>query len=87
VLLHVIEDGMDPSQALAAPRVHHQWYPDALLVEPFLLSPEVRAALEARGHGIREIGAMGNAMAIWRRADGMLEGAADPRGEGNALAW
>lgn len=87
VLMHVIADGMDPSEALAAPRVHHQWYPDALFVEPFLLSPEVRAVLEGRGHEIRPIGSMGNAMAIWRRHDGVLEGAADPRGEGDAVGW
>jgi len=84
VLLHVVRDGMDPSEALAAPRVHHQWYPDALEVEPFLLSPEVRAALVKRGHAIEDAAMMGNAMAIWRRGDGVLEGAADPRGEGTA---
>jgi gamma-glutamyltranspeptidase/glutathione hydrolase len=88
VLLHVIVDGMDPSEALAAPRIHHQWMPDVLEVERFLLSPETRRELEKRGHHIEERGRMGNAMAIWRRDDGqggVLEGAADPRGEGSAL--
>jgi len=84
VLLHVIDDHMNPSEALAAPRVHHQWYPETLSVEPMLLSPEVRAALEKRGHVLEDSGLMGNAMAIWRRADGVLEGAADPRWEGTA---
>lgn len=84
VLLHVVFDGMNPSEALAAPRVHHQWYPDELQVEAFLLSPEVRAALVARGHVVADVAMMGNAMAIWRRDDGVLEGAADPRGEGTA---
>ncbi len=84
VLLHVVDDHMNPSEALAAPRVHHQWYPETLMVEPLLLSPEVRAALEKRGHVIEDSGPMGNAMAIWRRADGILEGAADPRWEGTA---
>ncbi len=84
VLLHVVDDDMNPSEALAAPRVHHQWYPDKLMVEAFLLSPETRAALDKRGHVIEDVGPMGNAMAIWRRADGALEGAADPRGEGSA---
>lgn len=84
VLLHVVDDHMNPSEALAAPRVHHQWYPEELMLEPLLLSPEVRAALEKRGHVLEESGLMGNAMAIWRRADGVFEGAADPRGEGTA---
>lgn len=84
VLLHVVRDGMNPSEALSAPRVHHQWYPDVLRVEPFALTPEVRAALERRGHMLEVGPMMGNAMAIWRRPDGVLEGAADPRGEGTA---
>ncbi|MFO0748751.1 MAG: gamma-glutamyltransferase [Myxococcota bacterium] len=84
VLLHVVDDGMDPSEALGAPRIHHQWYPDQLECERFALTPEVKAALEKRGHKVVEGGMMGNAMAIWRRADGVLEGAADPRGEGSA---
>jgi gamma-glutamyltranspeptidase/glutathione hydrolase len=84
VLVHVIEDGMNPAEALGAPRVHHQWYPEHLWVEPFAVTPEVRAALERRGHVLHDGPMMGNAMAIWRRADGRLEGAADPRGEGSA---
>jgi gamma-glutamyltranspeptidase/glutathione hydrolase len=84
VLLHVVEDGMNPADALGAPRVHHQWYPEHLWVEPFTLSPEARASLTKRGHTLHDGPMMGNAMAIWKRADGVLEGAADPRGEGSA---
>jgi len=84
VLLRVVDDGLDPAEALGAPRMHHQWYPDRLEVEPFGLAPETRARLEALGHAVHLGGFMGNAMAIWRRADGVLEGAADPRGEGSA---
>jgi gamma-glutamyltranspeptidase/glutathione hydrolase len=84
-LLRVVVDGLDPAAALGAERVHHQWYPDELMVEGGALSPETARALTARGHRLRLVPDMGNAMVLWRHADGRLEGAADPRGEGAAL--
>ena len=84
-LLRLVVDGLDAASALGAERVHHQWYPDELMVEATALSPETEAALRARGHALRVVPDMGNAMVLWRRADGTLEGAADPRGEGAAL--
>jgi len=85
VFLRVVDDHMNVSEALGAPRIHHQWYPDKLEVERFTLTPETQKALVAKGHDVVESPwFMGNAMAIWRRADGVLEGAADPRGEGSA---
>jgi gamma-glutamyltranspeptidase/glutathione hydrolase len=84
-ILRVMQDGLDASSALAAPRVHHQWHPDALMVEDTALSPETAQALRRRGHALQPVAPMGNAMILWRRPDGRLEGAADPRGEGAAL--
>jgi gamma-glutamyltranspeptidase / glutathione hydrolase len=43
--------------------------------------------LEQRGHSIERRGYWGNANAIQQRADGSLEGAADPRGEGTAQGF
>ncbi|MEZ4265654.1 MAG: gamma-glutamyltransferase [Myxococcota bacterium] len=83
-ILGVVDFKMDVSEAVGAPRVHHQWYPDQLVWERLGLSPDTRKALEARGHKLREISGMGNAMAVWRADDGTLSGAADPRGEGDA---
>ena len=37
-------------QAIAAPRLHHQWLPDLIRYEPGAVPPDVRAALEAEGH-------------------------------------
>jgi gamma-glutamyltranspeptidase/glutathione hydrolase len=77
-------DGMALDRALATPRIHHQWKPDRILAEPGALSPETRAALEARGHAVRESeGPFGNPQAV--RVDpgtGFREAASDPRGEG-----
>lgn len=52
VLLNVIEHGMTIQEAVNAPRIHHQWLPDQITVEPFALSPDTQALLEAMGHKI-----------------------------------
>jgi len=53
--------------------------------------PGVIAALRAAGHDIEEIGAfdevMGHAGALVRHPDGLLEGAADPRSDGQVAAF
>ncbi len=84
VLIHMLDDGYNAAEAVGSPRIHHQWFPDRLDVERQALSPEARTLLEKRGHAMNEVSPMGNAMAIWRRSDGRIEGAADPRGEGQA---
>ena len=48
-LLNVIDFGLDPSEALAQPRFHHQWVPDELSVEAGIPA-DVQDALRARGH-------------------------------------
>lgn len=88
VIIAMVDDGFDASEAVGAPRIHHQWYPEHLDLERHAAPDEIRDLLKKRGHKLNIGGAvpvMGNAMAIWRRADGLLEGAADPRGEGAAL--
>ncbi len=84
---HLVDDGMSLAQALAAPRLHHQWHPDALRVEPNGLEAETARALTALGHRLDVAEhPWGNANAVLRRADGMWESASDPRYDGVALA-
>jgi len=45
---------MAPQEAVDAPRIHHQWLPDEVFVEPHALSPDTEALLEAMGYRIRE---------------------------------
>jgi gamma-glutamyltranspeptidase/glutathione hydrolase len=66
------------------PRIHHQWLPDRVEVEPDALAPETRTALEARGHRIVVTEKLGEVHAVRRLADGSFEAAADPRGPGSA---
>ncbi len=82
IALNVIEFGMDARQALAAPRIHHQWKPDVLYHEDGF-SPDSLRLLEARGHRPEFRESNNDAMAV-KYADGWMEGAADPRREGSA---
>ncbi len=68
-------------------RIHHQYLPDEIQYEPGALSASQRAALEERGHRLREQErAWGNMQAVvWDRAAGRVEAASDERGIGAAL--
>jgi gamma-glutamyltranspeptidase/glutathione hydrolase len=87
VISNIIDYGMGLADAVAAPRVHHQHLPDLLDVEPGGLPHDVIRALEARGHDVAERAeTWGDVQAVMVRDDGRLEGAADPRRGGVALA-
>jgi len=81
VIINVIDFDMDISQAIAQPRFHHQWLPDAILWEPFGVSKETRAELERRGHRFADKPmAIGDAQAIAvDPRDGTRQAASDPR--------
>ena len=87
-IVNVVDHGMDVGEAVGRGRTHHQWYPDILMTEKRVLAPDVREALIGMGHHVgptpMHIHSIGNAMILWRRPDGLLTGAADPRGEGTA---
>lgn len=87
VILNVLEYNMDAGAAVSAPRLHHQWLPDQLRVEPFGLDAATLEDLRRRGHQIKEQSPWGNANAIVVTPDGSLEGAADPRREGSANGY
>jgi gamma-glutamyltranspeptidase/glutathione hydrolase len=50
ILLGVIDYGLDIQQAVNAPRFHHQWMPDRILLERFGFSPDTLKTLAERGH-------------------------------------
>jgi len=87
VISNLVDHGMGLADAVAAPRVHHQHLPDRIDVEPGGLPQEVVRALEERGHAVAERPQpWGDAQAVRVAAHGRLEGAADPRRGGVALA-
>ncbi|GAA6621252.1 gamma-glutamyltransferase [Scytonema sp. NUACC26] len=87
VILNVLEYNMDAGSAVSAPRIHHQWLPDELKVEPLGLDALTITELQRRGHKIQQTAPWGNINTIIVAPDGTLEGAADPRGEGSAKGY
>ena len=87
IVLNVLVYDMNVGEAVSAPRVHHQWLPDRLMVEKGGFDAATLDELRRRGHMIREAEGWGNANAIVLTSDGWLEGAADRRGEGVAKGF
>lgn len=87
ILLNVLEYKQDVGTAVAAGRIHHQWLPDKVNVDPWGFDPATLAELRRRGHTIEQREYWGNANAIQQLPDGRLEGTADPRGEGVAKGF
>jgi len=88
VVLNVLDHGMGAAQAVASPRIHHQWLPDNVRFETGALSDEVAAALRAMGHkGLNGAGfGIGDANTIVK--DGpVLEGVSDPRSVGGVAGF
>lgn len=52
ILINVIDHHMNIQQAIDAPRVHHQWFPDEIKIESFGMSSDTQKALEFLGHKI-----------------------------------
>ena len=77
MLVTVIDHGMNIADASSQPRIHHQWYPDQLLLESGF-SPDTLRLLEARGHVIKPSRSMGSLQSVAIRDD-VFRGASDPR--------
>jgi gamma-glutamyltranspeptidase/glutathione hydrolase len=88
-ILNVIDHGLTIAESIEAGRIHHQWLPDVTAVEMRAMSPDTRTLYEGFGHSIRDVGAIGAAMGVYRDpATGVLSGAADSRAEdGGAVSY
>lgn len=82
VMLNLIVFGMTPKAAVTARRIHHQWMPNHIWVEPGM-DKALRQALKALGHELHEQSRFSAAQVIVR-ADGSVHGAADPSKGGRA---
>jgi gamma-glutamyltranspeptidase/glutathione hydrolase len=80
VIINVIDHKMNIQDAVIAPRVHSQWLPDELVIEPLGLPSDLINNLMMKGHTVRKGSFMGEVQAIFMDAkQGMLFGAIDPR--------
>ncbi|MEJ2539245.1 MAG: gamma-glutamyltransferase [Gemmatimonadota bacterium] len=79
VILNLTTFGMDLPEAVAQPRIHHQWLPDRIAAEE-TLDPALVEALEAMGHTVVVRGRQGLAHSILvDAASGLLVGQPDAR--------
>ena len=82
-LVQCLDLGQNIDQALAAPRLHHQWRPNELLYEPEIEASDVES-LAAMGHTMKKRNGLAVAQGIQRTQSGLLA-ASDPRVEGEAI--
>ncbi len=78
MIVNVIDHGMNLAEATNAPRMHHQWFPDELLLESGF-SPDTVRLLRERGHTMEDAGfAIGSLQSVGVK-DGVFRGASDLR--------
>ena len=88
VLLNVLAFKMPVRQAVAAPRFHHQWLPDKLVLERWGFSADTLEKLQQAGYQFDFRDRLGECQAIEVDPQtGWRFGAADPRGDGKVEAY
>ncbi len=84
-LVRRLDFGQSLAEAVAAPRIHHQWRPDVLTVEQ-AMPEEIVKKLEGYGHKIEKVEFGGVTQAIEVDDKGKLSGVYDPRVPGKAAS-
>jgi gamma-glutamyltranspeptidase/glutathione hydrolase len=77
-MLAVLTYDVSMSQAIEAPKIHHQWLPDRIVYENYKMDPLTIDALEDMGHKLIGVEFLGRLMGIRYNSDtGYMEGASD----------
>ena len=85
IILNSTVFGMNIADATAQPRVHHQWLPDELYLEPGISADTVRLLGDKGQHPVESKMLLGNSQSILFR-DGYMLGASDTRRPGGGVA-
>ncbi|MEE2710389.1 MAG: gamma-glutamyltransferase [Gemmatimonadota bacterium] len=86
IIMNVIDHGMTIQEAVDAPRVHHQWFPDYLRIEGRGVSLDVLDALKTLGHSVSMRGRQGDGHSIMVDPEtGYRLGGPDSRSNGSAF--
>jgi gamma-glutamyltranspeptidase/glutathione hydrolase len=87
VLIGVVDLSLDIQEAVNAPRFHHQWLPDQILVED-RLSPDTMNVLRSKGHKLKVEHFWGDGECIMiDPKSGERLGASDGRNNGKAVGY
>ncbi|GAA4882137.1 gamma-glutamyltransferase [Flaviramulus aquimarinus] len=88
-ILNVHEFKMTMQEAVDAPRFHHQWLPDLIMMEPNSFDKTIIKQLEELGYSINEEDApvIGKVDGILVLDDNSYEGGADRRGDDTAVGF
>jgi gamma-glutamyltranspeptidase/glutathione hydrolase len=84
VILNVIANGMSLTDAVNAPRIHHQALPDTIRFDSGGFDPSVTDRLQQMGWALMPQGYIGGSVVAIKRARGGWEGMDDSRGFGGA---
>jgi gamma-glutamyltranspeptidase/glutathione hydrolase len=85
MIINVIDHGMNIAEAANAPRMHHQWYPDRLTLEPGF-SPDTIRILQQRGHDVQNSRTSSGSTQTVAKRNGLFRGASDTRRPGAGSA-
>ncbi len=85
-ILNAIDFGMNIRRAVEAPRFHHQWLPDVIMLEQFGFNRDTINNLKNCGYRIKFVPRLGFIQAIMKKQD-IIYGWGDPRGTGTALGY
>lgn len=72
-IMNVVDHGMDIQEAIDAPRIHHQWLPDRVYMEPHALSPDTLKILAGQGYDV----GIDKDWTIWGEAAAIIVGGKD----------
>jgi gamma-glutamyltranspeptidase/glutathione hydrolase len=87
IIVNVTDHNMKISDAVNAPRFHHQWLPDILYYEHDRIDSGTAEMLEKMGHNLEQRGRIGSVNAIMVAHDGAKSGGADRRGDNVACGY
>jgi gamma-glutamyltranspeptidase / glutathione hydrolase len=88
IVVSVIDYDLPIQEAIDAPRLHHQWFPDEIRFEGLKSHAAAALGLQARGHRVAAAVKQGDAHSIWiNPRTGGYVGAADKRLSGKAAGY
>jgi gamma-glutamyltranspeptidase/glutathione hydrolase len=86
--INMIDHDMNIQEAIDAPRIHHQWFPDEIFFEPYGMSPDTEKILKDFGHIFSDSPqTLATVTAISIDENGVKFGAIDSRSDGKAVGY